>query len=90
LRRPPDSALEALAARLGHSFSDLSLLRLALTHASARARDGGADDNERLEFLGDRVLGLAMAELLYMRFPNAPEGELARRLNGSGASDLWS
>ncbi len=81
MRKPSDSALEALAARLGHDFRDLSLLRLALTHASARVRDGAAIDNERLEFMGDRVLGLAAAELLYSRYPGAAEGELARRLN---------
>lgn len=66
-----------LAARLGHTFSDPALLKQALTHASA----AGARSNERLEFLGDRVLGLIVADELISRFPDAPEGELAIRLN---------
>jgi ribonuclease III len=74
-------ALQDLSARLGHHFSDPGLLKLALTHASARAAGNPEDDNERLEFLGDRVLGLAVAELLSNRFPKAREGELARWFN---------
>ena len=74
-------AVAALAGRLGYRFRDPSLLRMALTHASARSSAPETLDNERLEFLGDRVLGLAVAELLTERFPEAPEGELARRLN---------
>lgn len=70
-----------LSARLGHKFSDPALLKLALTHASARPGSMPNEDNERLEFLGDRVLGLAMAELLIARFPKADEGELARWFN---------
>ncbi len=66
-----------LNARLGHDFKDRTLLKLALTHASA----AGARSNERLEFLGDRVLGLVVANELIARFPNAAEGELAIRLN---------
>lgn len=76
-----DNKLSELAAGLGHQFNDLGLLRVALTHSSVRVNKGLAIDNERLEFLGDRVLGLAIAELLTERFPSAPEGELARRLN---------
>jgi ribonuclease-3 len=57
------------------------VLKLALTHASARAGARPNDDNERLEFLGDRVLGLAIAELLANSFPKAREGELARWFN---------
>jgi len=78
---PSDGGLKELAGRLGHGFADLSLLRLALTHSSARAVEAADDDNERLEFLGDRVLGLAVAELLTSRFPEAREGELARWFN---------
>jgi ribonuclease-3 len=74
-------ALAELSTRLGHDFSDPALLRLALTHASARAGLKPSEDNERLEFLGDRVLGLAVAELLAGRFPDAREGELARWFN---------
>lgn len=57
------------------------MLTLALTHASARPTVKPNEDNERLEFLGDRVLGLAVAELLIEIFPEASEGELARRYN---------
>ena len=73
--------LAKLSARLGHAFSDPALLKLALTHASARPGTTPNEDNERLEFLGDRVLGLAMAALLIERFPTASEGELARWYN---------
>lgn len=76
-----DTALKDLCARLGHEFSDPALLKVALTHASARAGACPQEDNERLEFLGDRVLGLAIAELLADSFPKAREGELARWFN---------
>ena len=75
-------AVEALQQRLGHSFADEDLLERALTHASVvpdvRA---GRRDNERLEFLGDRVLGLLVAEHLSEAFPDAKEGELSARLH---------
>ncbi len=58
---------------LDHRFRDDSLLAVALTHRSA-----GRPHNERLEFLGDAVVGLLVAEALYQRFPNASEGELTR------------
>lgn len=64
---------EALQQRLGHRFADPSLLEQALTHRSA-----GSPDNERLEFLGDGVLGCAVAEALYARFPRLAEGKLTR------------
>lgn len=67
--------------RLGYRFKNPSLLREALTHSSARTRHRQALDNERLEFLGDRVLGLAIAELLVCRFPGEREGDLAKRFN---------
>jgi ribonuclease-3 len=80
--------MAALEARLGHRFSDSGLLREALTHASrtggTRGRGGASKDetdNERLEFLGDRVLGLVIAETLLQRYPDAREGGLAPRLN---------
>lgn len=76
-----DRALARLSERLDYTFKDLSLLDLALTHASARTALRPQVDNERLEFLGDRVLGLAIAELLTGNFPSASEGELARRYN---------
>ena len=69
-----------LEKSLGYKFKDQGLLAHALTHASTRS---GAvrTDNERLEFLGDRVLGLAIAELLIGVYPTAQEGDLARRFN---------
>lgn len=69
----PDSGLEALQARLGHRFADATLLQRALTH-----RSFGADHNERLEFLGDAVLNLAVSDLLYERFADSDEGDLTR------------
>ena len=62
-------------ARFGHVFRDRDRYALALTHASS----GGGNNYERLEFLGDRVLGLVIAELLYDHFPAESEGDLARR-----------
>lgn len=66
-------AVRALQGRLGHAFSNPSLLERALTH-----RSFGADHNERLEFLGDAVLGLAMSSLLYEQFVGSDEGDLSR------------
>lgn len=62
-----------LEKRLGHQFSDRRLLEQALTH-----RSRSADNYERLEFLGDGVLGCAVADELYARFPQLPEGKLTR------------
>ena len=77
-RRKPDPA--ALEARIGHAFANRVLLGHALTHMSAA---GGAYANsyQRLEFLGDRVLGLAIAEMLYAAFHRGSEGDLSRRLS---------
>jgi ribonuclease-3 len=72
--------IEELEALLSYRFSDQSLLAEALTHASARTGRAGRD-NERLEFLGDRVLGLSVAALLFEQFPEAREVELARHFN---------
>ena len=76
------STADALADSLGHRFADPSLLREALTHPSVQLPERGAArfGYERLEFLGDRVLGLLIAEWLIERFPAEPEGALARRL----------
>lgn len=75
--------LQALEARLGHSFSKPELLREATTHASTTntgaTNTGKRVSYERLEFLGDRVVGLAVAELLIACFPNEAEGSLAKR-----------
>jgi ribonuclease-3 len=70
-----------LEARLGHAFKDRALLKKALTHGSVRQASAKRRDNERLEFLGDRVLGLAIAELLSESYPSASEGDLARLYN---------
>ncbi|MBO5704795.1 MAG: ribonuclease III [Alphaproteobacteria bacterium] len=61
--------------KLGYTFKDRSLLELALTQSGVNAKC----NNERLEFIGDRVLGLSVADLLYDMYPNESEGELARR-----------
>lgn len=66
---------------LGHRFKNQQLIEVALTHASMRGGKAQKSDNERLEFVGDRVLGLVIAEALSERFPSASEGELARRYN---------
>lgn len=68
-----------LARKLDHVFADHTRLEEALTHPSASSP--ARPDNQRLEFLGDRVLGLVIAEALLQRFPDAPEGQLAPRFN---------
>lgn len=73
---PPAASIDKLEARIAHTFTDKNLIKAALTHSSA----GIAHNYERLEFLGDRVLGLVIAELLYERFGHEKEGDLARRL----------
>lgn len=67
---------EFLRQTLGHDPSDLSMFERALTHSSV-----GKDSYERLEFLGDRVVGLVIARWLYERFEKEPEGKLSRRYN---------
>ncbi|MBX6742907.1 MAG: ribonuclease III [Acetobacteraceae bacterium] len=75
---PPD--LDTFAARIGYRFTRPELLRQALTHRSAAdPRRGQLDSNERLEFIGDRVLALLMAEWLAERYPEEREGALMRR-----------
>jgi len=90
-----DAVLSRLSGILGHDFTNPDLLTEALTHASAaprgklrgtggraggrRAGPGAPRGYERLEFLGDRVLGLIIAELLWRRFPDEAEGALTRR-----------
>ncbi len=67
-----------LSERLGHDFGDPSLLELALTHRSWCAEVSSDESNERLEFLGDAVLGMAVTDELYRAFPAQSEGELAK------------
>ena len=74
-------AVERLERRLGHAFADRALLERALTHSSVAAGAGKIRDNEALEFLGDRVIGLLAAERLAELHPEAPEGELSPRLS---------
>ena len=68
--------------RIGHRFKDPALLEQALTHVSAlaRVRQRGGSSYQRLEFLGDHVLGLIVSDMLFRNFPRADEGELSRRL----------
>src|SRR3979490_2356202 len=75
------AATAAIEARIGHKFADASLLATAFTHVSAlkSARKRG-DSYQRMEFLGDHVLGLIVSDMLYRAFPNADEGELSKRL----------
>lgn len=70
------SVLDDLQERLGHHFSDPSLLDQALRHRSWCAEHGGVDSNERLEFLGDAVLGWAIADIAFHRFGELAEGGL--------------
>ena len=78
----PDHRLKAVEERIGHRFERPELLRHALTHASALSEGEGAQASyQRLEFLGDRVLALSIAGMLYETYAAADEGELARRLN---------
>ena len=71
-----DGVRQFVAAKLGHEPRDLALFERALTHSSV-----GKDSYERLEFLGDRVLGLVIARWLYERFGLEPEGNLSKRYN---------
>ena len=71
-----EAALAALETRLGYRFRDRRLLCVALTHKSVPKKQS----YERMEFLGDRLLGYLVAETLYRRFPNENEGELSKRL----------
>jgi ribonuclease-3 len=72
------AAIDELERRLGHRFADRELLERALTHSSVGARAPGLQNNERLEFLGDRVLNLIVAEELMARAPLTNEGELTK------------
>jgi ribonuclease III len=73
------STLDKLGGKLGYRFRKARLLDVALTHASLSDTRRHTETNERLEFLGDRVLGLLVAELLLEAYPDEPEGAIARR-----------
>ncbi len=79
-RRAP-RAITPLETTIGYRFGDPALLERALTHISAlKGVQGRAASYQRLEFLGDHVLGLAVSEMLFAAFPKADEGEMSRRL----------
>ncbi|HEY9013101.1 MAG TPA: ribonuclease III [Devosia sp.] len=79
---PRGRSHERLEARLGYRFADPELLDRALTHSSSVSPGKRVEKSyQRLEFLGDRVLGLVVADMLYRRLPKANEGELSRSLN---------
>jgi ribonuclease-3 len=80
MAQTPNVPLSALQAAIDYTFKDKALLALALTHSST-VRQAGGEDNERLEFLGDRVLGLVIAQFLYIDDPAGGEGDLAHRYN---------
>jgi ribonuclease-3 len=69
-----------IETRLGYAFADAALLENALTHISALSGKSREASYQRLEFLGDHVLGLVVSDMLYRAFPKAEEGELSRRL----------
>src|SRR5690349_22348975 len=69
-----------LEERIGYGFADRSLLDSALTHISALSGPSRTGSYQRLEFLGDHVLGLVVSDMLFRNFPKANEGELSRRL----------
>jgi len=75
----PSAELIAFAKRLGHDFQQPELLIQAMTHSSLSSATRG--DNQRLEFLGDRVLGLAISDALFHKDTQAAEGQLAPRFN---------
>jgi ribonuclease-3 len=70
----------ALEDRIGHSFADKDVLDRALTHISALSGGSRANSYQRLEFLGDHVLGLVVSDMLFRAYPRANEGEMSRRL----------
>lgn len=74
----PAAALAAFRVRLGHTFDDAGLLGRSLTHRSYCAEHAGYSSNERLEFLGDAVLGMIVTDDIYRRHPEAGEGQLSR------------
>jgi len=86
-----DARLERAEELLGHRFTDRALLQQALTHASA-TEGNPEDDYERLEFLGDAVLGFVIADYVFARYPALPEGDLTKLrvsvINGSFLSEV--
>jgi ribonuclease-3 len=91
-RQPEARDLASLEQALGYEFRDRTLLEAAVTHSSYANENRGASDNERLEFLGDSVIGMVGAGLLYLAHPEWREGDLTRGLHQlvdrSGLADL--
>ncbi len=79
------SGLDALQAAIGYTFNDIGLLRHALVHSSATS--ARLKSNERMEFLGDRVLGLVLAEMLLTDYPDEEEGEISYRFTALAQRD---
>jgi ribonuclease-3 len=73
-------ARDELEERIGYAFADKAILDRALTHVSASHRQGRGGSYQRLEFLGDHVLGLVVSDMLFRAFPKGDEGDLSRRL----------
>ena len=82
-----DARIAEAEALLGRTFSDRELLRTALTHPSYAAEHEAADNYDRLEFLGDAVLGFIVADHVYAAYPEEPEGELTRRKHYAVSGD---
>jgi ribonuclease III len=80
-RKAKTQSRDELESRIGYTFADKTILDRALTHISAASpKQGRGGSYQRLEFLGDHVLGLAISDMLYRAFPKGDEGELSRRL----------
>jgi ribonuclease-3 len=69
-------SLEALAKKIGYQFSNLALLETAMRHSSWTAENEGFESNERLEFLGDALIGFVIGDVMYRRYPDFDEGKL--------------
>ncbi len=70
------TSLENFAEKIGYKFADKSLLETAMRHSSWTAENIGFESNERLEFLGDSVIGFVVADIMYRRYPDFDEGKL--------------
>ena len=83
--------MKTLEEKIGYTFRDRTLLENALTHSSyANEHRGGLPSNERLEFLGDSILGLVVADHLYRTRPDLPEGDLTRIRAALVCRAAWS
>ena len=79
---------DKIEVAIGYNFKNRHLLRQALTHKSfSNEQAGGALHNERLEFLGDAVLELAISEWVFCQYPDIPEGGLRTQTRGAGGQD---